>query len=226
MDGQTSTTAFDPIRESALGRITIVGHADGGKEFILPALRNFREKISFALIWLFMTVAFVGISFANATIAKEVPGWLGFLILNHTLYFLAIIGLFVFVLTIACLDIWLRSSRVIANKSELRVITHWLFLKRTNVVSITKIIETRAENRTTVNTTLYFDILVLATGDGPGWIARNFPARTKPESSFTENDIKVFNTGGKKIAIATGIEGKEEADWILSQLREAMGISV
>jgi len=42
---------FEPLREAALQRIQVIDRPDGGKEFILPALRNFREKIAFTNIW-------------------------------------------------------------------------------------------------------------------------------------------------------------------------------
>ena len=36
----------------------------------------------------------------------------------------------------------------------------------------------------------------------------------------------VFNSGGTRLSIATGIEGEDEAKWLLGQLRDALGIKV
>jgi hypothetical protein len=215
-------SSFDPLREAAHSRIKIVERVDGGKEFILPALRNFQEKFSFSIIWLVFAACFVGLLLVNVRFVNELPALLRFLVANHAYFFLGILGLIELVLTIACLDMWLRSSRVIALPGELRVTTHWLLFKRTVSISAANIIEIRADNNASVGTDLYFDIVVLAVGNKKGWLATYFPARKKPNSSFSENDLKVFNSGGKKIAVATGIIGQSEADWMIGQLRSAL----
>jgi hypothetical protein len=63
---------------------------------------------------------------------------------------------------------------------------------------------------------------VLATGEKKSWLAKH----SAPASWSTENDVKVFNTGGKSITVATDIKGESEAQWLLAQLRAALHVSV
>lgn len=219
-------TPFDPLHEPAQSRIKIFDRADGGKEFILPALRNFREKISFSIAWLILMACLVEAAFINARIVGGLPALIRFFVINHTWFIMGIVGLIQLLLTIACLDMWLRSSRIIATAGELQVVTHWLFFKRTTVISTSKIIEIKANNTASVGADLYYDIVVLTVGEKKSWLAAHFPARRKPGSSFTENDLKVFNTGGKRITAATGIKGRPEAGWLVKELNQALGRAV
>jgi len=216
---------FDPLRETAQARIKILEHAGGGKEFILPALRNFQEKISFSIIWLVMAGLIVAFGFMSSQFT-DWPALIRFFVIDHLYDVLGILGVIQLLLTFACLDMWLRSSRIVAMPGELRVVTHWLFLKKSQIVSVPDIIEARLENNASDGGTLYFDIVVLTAGEKPGWLAKNFPMRTKPGSSFNENAAKSFNSGGKRIVAATNIKGKDEAEWLLAQLRAALGVSV
>ena len=218
---------FDPVRETARARIKILNRADGGTEFILPALRNFQEKISFSFIWLVMAGCIVAIGFVIAKLQLyEWPAGVRFFLVNHVYYVMGFLGLIQLLLTCACLDMWLRSSRVILTPEEMRVVTRWLFLKRTRIVPVSNILETRLENNASDGGILYFDIVVLTAGEKPGWLAKNFPMRPNLGSSYSENDVKSFNSGGKRIVAATNIEGKPEAEWLLSQLRAALGVRV
>jgi hypothetical protein len=216
--------AFDPVREAARAGIRILDRADGGREFILPATRNFPEKRSFSICWLFVTASLVVFAFLFRTFinAFPFPGIVRFFILNHLLYFWGILALIELVLTIAVADMWLRSSRIIAATGQLQTVTRWLFFKRAATVFARDIIEIRIDSATTVNNTVYYDILVLTIGTNPGWLARNFPAKPKPDSCFTENDLKCFNSGGRKLRVATGIEGKGEAGWFAAELRRLL----
>jgi hypothetical protein len=150
-------------------------------------------------------------------------------LVNCLFGFLSIPALCVVFLAIICFDLWFRSSRIIAVAGELRVVTHWLFFKWTNVIPTAKIIETKAANNTTVNETQYYDIMVLTEGDEKGWLAAIRFAIQKPkdsDNSIAENDLKVLNTGGKKNRAITNIIGETEAKWMLEQLRAALGINV
>ena len=219
-----SDSSLDPVREAAAAGIRILDRADGGREFILPATRNFSEKRSFSICWLLVTAFLAGFSFLFTAIINEFPfpGIVRFFILNHIIYFWGILAVIELVLTIAVADMWLRSSRIVAAAGQLQTVTHWLFFKRAAMVSAQEIIEIRIDPATTVNATVYYDILVLTIGTKPGWLARNFPAEPRPDSSFTQNDLKSFNSGGKKLRVATGIEGKPEAEWFAAELRRLL----
>ncbi len=215
--------------------IHILDRADGGKEFIVPALRNFRGKIPFSIFLLFLAVVIVGFTYGFFSILEGLPfegllfAWVHFIVINFLFGILSIPALCVVLLAIICFDLWFRSGRIIAVAGELRVVTHWLFFKWTNVIPTAKIIETKAANNTSVNETRYYDIMVLTEGDGKGWLAALRFATQKPndsDNSFAENDLKVLNTGGKKIRAVTNIIGETEAKWMLGQLRAALGINV
>jgi hypothetical protein len=221
-----SAVGLNPLRKAAEARIKVLDLPGGGKEFVLPALRNLRVKLMFSLIWLVMTASLAFGTSVFVTFVGELPLWIRWFFVDHGLFALGILGLVVLVLTLACLDMWLRSTRVIAKAGELQVVTRWLLFERACRISASNIIETKVENTTTAGTTRYYDIIVLAVGDKPGWLARSFPARVKPGSSFTERDVAAFNTGGKRLSAATGIEGEDEATWLLGQLRGGLGIGV
>jgi hypothetical protein len=171
-----------------------------------------------------MTAMLAGFAFVNAQFVNQfpMPGIIRFIVINHTYYILGFLGLFDLVLTLVCADIWLRSSRIIVTPGRLRAVTHWLFFKRSVEIAAANIIEIRVFAATTINETIYYDIVVLSVGEKPGWVAKNFPAQKGPDSSFTDNDLKSFNSGGKKVAVATGIKDKTEADWLASELQRVM----
>jgi hypothetical protein len=223
----TPSIAFDPLQETAQSLIKILDRADGGKEFILPALRNFRAKIFFSIAWLMLTAGFVELVFLNAGIVNDLldkmPAPVRFVVINHTWFYLGIYGLIEFFMTIICLNMWLRSSRIIATTGELRVVTHWLVFKRAAVIPASRIIEIRADNTSSVGADLYYDIVVLTMGEKKSWLATHFPASCKEGSSFTENDLKAFNTGGNRIHAATEIKGQPEANWLVAEMNRALG---
>jgi hypothetical protein len=221
-DNTKQADSFDPTREAARARIKIIDRADGGKEFILPAMRNFSEKRSFLVLWFFVTAFLAGLGYIIH--AFPLPGVIGFFILNHVIYFWGFLGLFDLLLTIAVVDMWLRSSRIVARPGQLQTVTHWLFFRRAATISTDRILEIKIADNTSAGPITYYDIMVLTLGTKPGWIAKNFPAQRKPDTSRTENDIRSFNSGGKRLNVATGIKGKAEADWFADELCLALGL--
>lgn len=217
---------FDPLREAAAGGIGVVDRADGGKEFVLPATRNFSEKRSFLVGWVFMTVFLAVFAFFSTSVFNSLPlpAVVQFFLLNHLFYFLGILTLIELALTLAVADMWLRSSRIIALPGQLQTVTHWLFFKRAATIPTDRIIEIKIAGNTSVGDTTYYDIIVLTLGSKPGWIAKNFPVQGKADCSFTERDAKSFNSGGKRLSVATGIKGKAEADWFADELCLALGL--
>lgn len=175
-------------------------------------------------MWLVITGVTAEFTFVSTKFVNEfpLPDVVRFFILNHTWYIIGLFGFIDLMLTIACLDMWLRSSRVIATAGRLRSVTHWLFFKRLVNIPVASIIEIRIDAATTVNNIVYYDIVVLTSGEKPGWLARNFPANPRPNSSFTENDLKSFNTGGKKVHVATGIKGEEVVTWMTGEIRRLL----
>src|SRR6185437_7288480 len=127
----------------------------------------------------------------------ELPfAWARFLAINFFFYFFAILTLVFALVSFICVDIWLRSTRVVAVTGELRVVTHWLFFKWTNVIPVSKIVEITADNNTTVDDTCYYDITVLAKRDGKNWLAALiyiFRQADKPERPLSENELKLIN---------------------------------
>ena len=207
-------------------RIEIFDLAGDGKEFISPAMRNFREKLSFTILLLVIAAIFAGfIAFVMYFVGQFPFAWARFLAVNFLFSFLAILGLLVLVLGIVCFDLWLRSSRVIAVAGELRIVTHWLFIRRTNAIPVSKIIEIKAANNTTANGVYYYDIMVLTEGGGRNWLAALRYSNGIPavSDSFTENDRKVLISGGKTIRAITNIIGETEANWILAEINQALG---
>ena len=49
---------FDPLREAAQLRIKVLDLPGGRKEFILPALRNLRMKLTFLVLWVEFAASF------------------------------------------------------------------------------------------------------------------------------------------------------------------------
>lgn len=216
---------FDPVRETAAARIEIKERADGGKEFILPATRNFSEKCSFTVGLLFITGFLALFAFFFTSIVREFPpGVIQFFFLNHVLYALGFLALIELLMILAVADMWLRSSRIIAIPGQLQSVTHWLFFKRAATVSSDRILEIKVEQKSSAGVDVYYAVVVLTLGSKPGWIAKNFPMRGEPNDSFTERDIKSFNSGGKRLSVATDIKGKAEADWLADELCLALGL--
>ena len=119
---------------------------------------------------------------------------------------------------------WLRSTRVIAVPGELRIVTHWLFVRRTNVIPVSKIINITVDNNTTADGICYYDITVLAKRDGKNWLAAIlfiFQQPDKPEHPLSENELKLINN--KKIRAITDINGESDAKWVLQEINEALG---
>lgn len=215
---------FDPIREAGYAGIKIMDRADGGREFVLPATRNFREKIPFTIFWLGLTAFVAGFAFffTLAFNALPLPGVVRFFVYNHIYFILGILALFDLAFAIGVADMWLRSSRVVATAGKLQLATHWLFIKRATTVSADKIIEIRVDATGSDNNRIYYDVRVLTVGDKPGWLASLFPAKPHPNSSFSANDLKAFNSGGKRLRVATDIEGEAEAKWFAAELRRLL----
>jgi hypothetical protein len=70
---------------------------------------------------------------------------------------------------------------------------------------------------------MYYEILVLTTGEKRSRLAFLYPAKPQAGGSFTENDFKVVNTGGRRIHAATDIKGRPGADWLLREMTNAIG---
>jgi len=221
-DPAKTPDTFDPLREAAQQRIQVIDRPDGSKEFVLPALRNFRQKIGFTIAWVILLAVFLEVALINARVLNELPGFIRFIVANHTYFFLGILGLIELLLTYACFGMWFRSSRIIAVPGELRVVTHWLIFKRSVTVPVDKIIEIRLENTSSEGENLYYEILVLTRGDKRSRLAFLYPAKAKAGTPFTENDLKVVNTGGRRIHAATDIKGKPEASWLLQEINRAL----
>ena len=186
----------------------VIDLPDGTKEFILPALRNFHEKISYSITWLFITGFTVLLGFVASKLVSP-SGWIGYVFgfgVNHFYYAFGFLGLIQLVLTIFCLDMWLRSSRIYVVPGELRVITRWLFLKRIRIAPLSKIIELRLEDNANDGAILYFKIVVV----------------TVPEKTGRRIDTDP-ETGGKRIIAATNIRGKDEADRLISEIGKVLG---
>jgi hypothetical protein len=223
MPDDQPSSAYCNVTQS---RVKILGRADGGKEFISPAMRNFREKLPFTIFLLVLAVVFtVFVSIITDFVGQLPFAWARFIAVNFLYFFLGILGLFLLLFGFICFDLWLRSSRAIAVAGELRLVTHWLLLKRTNIIPVSKIIEIKAANNITVNDTSYYDIMVLTEGNGQNWLAAIMNPNGIPDvsDSFTENDRKVLASGGKNIRAITNIIGETEANWILEEMNTALG---
>ena len=131
-----SDISLDPAREAASAGIRILDRAEGGREFILPATRNFSEKRSFSICWLFVTAFLVGLPFFQTFINDlPFPGVVRFFLLNHILYFWEFSALIGLVLTIAVVDMWLafghrrgcrqRADRDLSLADSLNAAVHW-----------------------------------------------------------------------------------------------------
>jgi hypothetical protein len=136
-----ATVPRDPLREAAALRIKIRDLPDGGKEFILPALRNLRVKLTASFFWLVMTAGLVFGWSVFTDVVGIFPTWIRWLLIDHGLFALGFVGLIVLLLSYVCLDMWLRSSRIVAKAGELQVVTHWLVFKRAINIPASKILK-------------------------------------------------------------------------------------
>ena len=212
-------------RSVTQSRINIFDRADGGKEFVAPAMRNFQEKKGFAIVLLILVVAFaIFVSVAGSFMSGLPFAWARFLAANFFFSFFVILTAPLALVGFLCVDMWLRSTRVIAVSGELRIVTHWLFIRRTNVVPVSKIIDITADNNTTADGICYYDITVLAKRDGKNWLAAILfilQQPDKPERPLSENELKLIYN--KKIRAITDINGESDAKWVLQEINEALG---
>jgi hypothetical protein len=146
---------FDPLHDAAALRIKVVDREDGSREFVLPATRNLQAKLGFSFFWLVLT----GVC---CLLVRLKTGGLMFLFL---LLFYVVFGLFELLLTFICLDLWLRSSRIIATTGDLKILTHWLLLKRAQTIPAAQISGIKPASTMSAGETLYYDVQV-ATTDG------------------------------------------------------------
>ena len=205
-------------------RIKIIDRADGGKEFVAPATRNFQEKKGITVVLLIVAIGFAIFVTVAGSFIRDLPfAWARFLAANFFFYFFAILTLMLALFGFICVDMWLRSTRVVAIPGELRIVTHWLFIRRTNVIPVSKIIEMTADNNTTADGICY-DITVLAKRDGKNWLAvilYIFQWPDKPDRPLSENELKLIN--GRKIRAITDINRESDAKLILQQINQALG---
>jgi|GEM_PF-5906014 len=211
-------------------RIKISDLANGGKEFVAPAMRNFQEKKGFIIVLLILTVGMAIFLFVVGSFLRDLPfAWARFLAANFFFTFFMILALPLVLLGFLCVDMWLRSTRVLAVPGELRIVTHWLFVRQTNVIPASKILEITATNNTTVDGVCYYDIVVSATNVGKNRLVKLFgaflQAQNPNNSVYKEKmqEIDFINSGGKKIHAITNIVGQTEADAILQEINNALG---
>ena len=206
-------------------RIKIIDRAEGGKEFIAPATRNFQEKKGFIIVLLILAAGFVIFVFVVGSFIRDLPfAWARFLAVNFFFFHFAVLTLMLALIGFICVDMWLRSTRVVAIPGELRIVTHWLLIRRTIVLPVSKIIDITADNNTTADGICYYDITVLAKRDGKNWLAAILfilQQPDKPERPLSENELKLINN--KKIRAITDINGESDAKWILQEINEALG---
>jgi hypothetical protein len=205
-------------------RIKIINRADGGKEFVAPATRNFQEKKGITVVLLILAVGFAIFVFVTGSFIRDLPfAWARFLAANFFFYFFAILTLMLALFGFICVDMWLRSTRVVAIPGELRIVTHWLFIRRTIVLPVSKIIEMTADNNTTADGICYYDITVLTKRDRKNWLAVIlciFQQPDKPDRPLSENELKLIND--RKIRAITDINGESNAKLILQQINQAL----
>src|SRR5207244_8607385 len=80
--------------QAGRSRITVRNLDGGGKEFVLPALRNFREKMSFTIIALIATAALALFLYIALTLLSDLPFvWARFFAINFFFSFFAVLGL-------------------------------------------------------------------------------------------------------------------------------------
>ena len=206
-------------------RIKIIDRADGGKEFVAPATRNFQEKKGITVVLLIVAIGFAIFVTVAGSFIRDLPfAWARFLAANFLFPFFAVLTLVLALVGFLCVDMWLRSTRVVAIPGELRIVTHWLFIRRTNVIPVSKIIEMTADNNTTADGICYYDITVLAKRDGKNWLAvilYIFQWPDKPDRPLSENELKLIN--GRKIRAITDINRESDAKLILQQINQALG---
>ena len=221
------TGQFSPDNRCRMtqSRIKIIDRADGGKEFVAPATRNFQEKKGITVVLLIVAIGFAIFVTVAGSFIRDLPfAWARFLAANFFFYFFAILTLMLALFGFICVDMWLRSTRVVAIPGELRIVTHWLFIRRTNVIPVSKIIEMTADNNTTADGICYYDITVLAKRDGKNWLAvilYIFQWPDKPDRPLSENELKLIN--GRKIRAITDINRESDAKLILQQINQALG---
>jgi hypothetical protein len=212
-------------REVTQSRIKIFDRADGGKEFVAPAMRNFQEKKGFLIVLLILTAAFIIFVSVVGSFMSALPfAWARFLAANFFFSFFVVLALPLALVVFVSVDMWLRSTRVFVVPGELSIVTHWLFVRRTNVVPVSKIIEITVDNNTTADGVCYYDITVLAKRDGKNWLAMIlfiFQQPDKPERPLSENELKLINN--KKIRAIADINGESDAKWILQEINKALG---
>jgi hypothetical protein len=220
-DDQPPTTR----REVMQSGIKFFDLAGGGKEFVAPAMRNFQEKKGFLIILLILMVAFaIFVSVVGSFMTGLPFAWARFLAANFFFSFFVVLALPLALVAFVSVDMWLRSTRVIAVPGELRIVTHWLFIRSANVIPVSKIIGISADNNTTADGVCYYDITVVTRRDGKNWLTMIlfiFQQPDKLDRQLSEDEIKLLNS--KKIRAITDIDGESDAKWILQEINKTLG---
>ena len=99
-------------RSVTQSRIKVFDRADGSKEFVAPAMRNFQEKKGFIIVLLILAAGFVIFVFVVGSFIRDLPfAWARFLAVNFFFFHFAVLTLMLALIGFICVDMWLRSTR-------------------------------------------------------------------------------------------------------------------
>lgn len=132
---------FDPLRTAAEFGIKVSDAPGGGREFFLPASRNFGPKFGLGVF----CVVFSGALFAMVRF-------------HAPIIFSVVFGIVDLIVTSVFIDALLRASRIVAAREGLQTRTTWLWLGRARNFSPAEIQGFNIVNGMTSGETAYYDV--------------------------------------------------------------------
>jgi hypothetical protein len=179
-DDETDPTApmqlsAEEIRRDEHSRIQVTD-GPNGREFYFPAARN------------------PGYALALTAVLIVWSGFLWLMTVKHApILFPIVFGLFEIMLVWGCFNVWIKSSRVTVNTTEVTIQSRWFILGRTRRV---------------------------AAGDVAGFVLKI--GTTSGSTTFHDIKF-VLRANQAGITVASDIASEPETEWLVSEMNRALG---
>ena len=189
----------DELRRDENSKIQITD-SPAGREFYFPAARNLGMVLGITGFFLMWSVILYFILHAK----------------NCPRLFPIAFGLVDFFLFWACFNLWLKSSRVTVNPTQVIAISRWLVFSRTRKFDASDIARFELKTGMTSGTQTFQDIKLI-TND----CAEDFATRKARYPQTGERGAVKFKLGNP--TVAGGLASKPEADWLVREMTKALG---
>jgi hypothetical protein len=222
--GVTDTTDSDPtaaleapideIRRDENSKIKVTD-GPNGREFYFPAARNIGMALFTTLFMLiFNGIAIVTFHFHSPILFPIISGLLGILFIFGTF------------------SIWLKSSRVTIDSTNVRATNRWLVFSRTRQFSADDVARFATKTGMQSGSQIFTDIKLIKRGSDEKFAANTEKLPQTFQDTFQEASLpeaeKVMErfrqaAGSSGVTVASSISSVAEANWLVAEMNKALG---